>query len=533
MLRRAVVIALSSSTLCASFALWAGLASAQRKADFEFAPETVEKSGPATKTMQKALKLYENKDFYSASIELNKVIDGESGDSPANKQRAQFWMGKTLYHLGFFSASLSYFDRIVKKGATHRYYNATLKWLASLSRQLPESAGILKRIGKYDRAQLEQPALAKVRDELFYLLGRYHYRASNFKEAISLFSSVPANSRFYARAKFMEGITFVRLYQAKPASRAFKQLLRVAKEAPATAEIKKYEKLAKLSLARVFYSVRQFPLSIKYYDLIPQSSPAWLQSLFEASWAHFQRNNFSKALGNIHTLNAPYFETEFFPESLILKSVIFFQNCLYDSAESSVKEFYARYPALKNQLQKLAKEHKDPSEFYEFALKIRARQAGLSDSVGRYARSVLRDSTLRKTFKYVEELDRELKQLGQADPAWKATAIANAILADLTLQKSFAMNAAGELAQARITRLVREINELQKQAIKVEYEIINGKKNKLEAELLKQQKNAAAKATGTGRIVPDDEHLFWPFDGQYWRDELGYYRVKIRSQCAR
>ena len=129
--------------------LWAAPALAQKKDDFVFQPETVEKSGPPSKTLQKALKLYENKDYYSASIELHKVIEGETGDSDANRQRAEFWMGKTLYHLNFFSAALSYFDRIVQKGEQHRYYNATLKWLASLSRQLPESAGILKKIGKY------------------------------------------------------------------------------------------------------------------------------------------------------------------------------------------------------------------------------------------------------------------------------------------------------------------------------------------------------------------------------------------------
>lgn len=504
-----------------------------QKSDFEFKPETIEKSGPPTRTMQKALKLYESRDYYSASIELHKVIEGESGDSAANKQRAEFWMGKTLYHLGFFSASLSYFDRIVQKGGSHRYYNATLKWLASLSRSLPETAGILKRIGKYDRSQLEQPALAKVRDELFYLLGRYHYRTSNFKEAISLFSSIPAKSKFYARAKFMEGISYVRTYKAKPAARAFKQLLRTAKEAPDTAEIKQFEVLARLSLARVFYSVRQFKLSIKYYDLIPQKSPSWLQSLFEASWSHFQQNNASKALGNIHTLNAPYFENEFFPESLILKAVIFFQNCLYEQAASSVKEFYARYPRLQKELKQIIKEHKDPADFYDYAIMIKKKKANLSPDVGRYARSVLRDKTLAKTFRYVEELDRELKQVQNADPAWKATAIAGVVLTDLTLQRSLAQNTAGELGQRRINRLVKEINELQKQAIKVEYEIINAKKNQLSADLVKEQKAASKRRIRRMRIVPDDEHHFWPFDGQYWRDELGYYRVKIKSQCGR
>ncbi len=503
-----------------------------RKADFTFQPETVEKSGPPSKTLEKALKLYESNDFYSASIELHKVIEGETGDSEANKQRAEFWMGKTLYHLHFYSASLSYFDRIVQKGDSHRYYNATLNWLASLSRQLTESAGILKKIGKYDRAQLEQPALEKVRDELFYLLGRYHYSQSNFKDAAALFSTVPSTSPFYARAKFMEGITYVRSYQARPAAESFKTLLRVAREAPATNEIKEFEELAVLSLARVFYSTGQYDLSIKYYDQIPQESPSWLDSLFESSWAHFQRNNFSKALGNIHTLNAPYFDNQFFPESLILKAVIYFQHCLYDRSGEAIRDFNAKYPPLGQQVAAILRQYKDPGELYDYALKIRAGTSGLNDDVARMTKNALSDRTIEKYFGYVDELDRELKQVQSADPAWKATAIAGVVLQDLTLQKSLAQNEAGQLANRRLTRVIQEIRELEKQAIKVEYETVNGLKNSLEASLRNEQV-AQAGASTRSDITPDDEHYFWPFDGQYWKDELGYYRFKIVNRCGR
>jgi tetratricopeptide (TPR) repeat protein len=500
--------------------------------DFEFQPEAVEKSGPPSKTLQKALKLYESQDYYSASIELHKVIEGETGDSEANRQRAEFWMGKTLYHLGFYSAALSYFDRIVQKGEGHRYHAATLKWLASLSRKLPESAGILKKIGKYDRVQLEQAALEKVRDELFYLLGRFHYTQGNFKEAIGLFASVPPASPFYARAKFMEGITNVRLYQAKPAAKAFKDLLRAAREAPKTNEISTFEELAILSMARVFYSVKQFKLSIKYYDMIEPESPHWLQALFEQSWAYFQINDFSKALGNIHTINAPYFENHFFPESYILRAVIYFQNCLYPQSKEAITEFNVKYPPLRKELKDALKRNKDPADFYDYALAVMKERAGLSEGAGRLARTSLGDKMIQKTFHYVTELDRELRQVKNADPAWKATAIAGVVLQDLTLQKSLAQNEAGQMAQRRIKRVVKEIQELIKQGIKVEYETINGLKNKLEASLRNEQIVTAARRDQT-HIVPDEEHLFWPFDGQYWRDELGYYKFRIKSVCAR
>ncbi len=35
-----------------------------------------------------------------------------------------------------------------------------------------------------------------------------------------------------------------------------------------------------------------------------------------------------------------------------------------------------------------------------------------------------------------------------------------------------------------------------------------------------------------GVVNPDDEHVLWPFNGEYWRDELGFYRQVVVSKCA-
>src|SRR5262245_48068291 len=119
------------------------------------APKKKPVSDAASPVLERAIKLYDGEDYYSASIELYKVVEGESGDSDANRQKAEFWMGKTLYKLKFYSASMSYFDRVVQKGAAHAYFNETLKWLASLSREIPDSGGVLEKIGKYQRSELD------------------------------------------------------------------------------------------------------------------------------------------------------------------------------------------------------------------------------------------------------------------------------------------------------------------------------------------------------------------------------------------
>jgi hypothetical protein len=67
--------------------LTAGPAFAQKKGkggDMEFEPESAA-STPPSKTLERAIKLYDKKDFFSASIELKKVLDGESGDDAKNK----------------------------------------------------------------------------------------------------------------------------------------------------------------------------------------------------------------------------------------------------------------------------------------------------------------------------------------------------------------------------------------------------------------------------------------------------------------
>ncbi len=323
--------------------------------DMEFEPENAT-STPPSKTLERAIKLYDKKDFFSASIELKKVLDGESGDDAKNKQRAEFFMGKTLYQMGFYAGSLAYFDRIVQAGDAHTYHGATLKWLAALSRVLPETSGILEKIGTYDSSRARR-SVARSRCTTSCCscsagttTGAAATATSTRRSRCS--SRSPRTSEFFIKAKFFEGVTYVRKYEGKPAVDAFKEILLIGEQRPAqyrADDIDNYRELAQLQMARVFYSTQQFDTSIKYFEKLDQNSSDWAESLFEASWAYFMKTLNSKALGNIHTLNAPYFENQFFPESVLLKAVIYFNYCLYDQAEEAIADFNEKYsPLTKN-----------------------------------------------------------------------------------------------------------------------------------------------------------------------------------------
>jgi tetratricopeptide (TPR) repeat protein len=335
-------------------------------------------------SIERGDKFYGNNSFYMASIEYNKAIEDQGGDE-GSRQDAEFKMGKTLYKLHFYSAAISYFDRIVQKGAAHPHYNETLQWLAALTRDVPDSAGVLEKIGKYDRAELDNPQLSAVRDELYFLLGKFNYTKNKFKESVELFNMVNPKSPFYVQAKLFEGATHVREYNAKPAVEAFKEVLRVAEES-SDPKVRPFQDLANLSLARVFYSTGQFVLATKYFDRVSPDSYDWPNSLFESSWANFmlKQAGYSKALGNIHTLRAPFFEYFIKPESaaeaLTVKATIYFYNCLFDRATDAISEFEENVPEIRKGLDEMLKKYKDNSEFFDAAVKVRMGRSGMKPS---------------------------------------------------------------------------------------------------------------------------------------------------------
>ena len=514
-----------------------GAPAAGKGGDMEFEPDSAT-STPPSKTLERAIKLYDKKDFFSASIELKKVLDGESGDDAKNKQRAEFFMGKTLYQMGFYAGSLAYFDKIVQGGDAHTYHGAALKWLAALSRVLPETSGILEKIGTYDPKALDDPSLASVKDELLFLLGRHYYRHGgdgDFEKAIGLFDQVDRNSEFYIKAKFFAGVTYVRKFEGKPAVDAFKEILIIGAEKPKAYkadDIANYNELAQLQMARVFYSTQQFDTSIKYFEKLDQNSLDWTESLFEASWAYYMKTLNSKALGNIHTLNAPYFENQFFPESLLLKAVIYFKYCLYDQAEEAIQDYNDKYLPLAKNLSDLVAKYDDNAEFYDYVKKVKANKAGLDVQTQRLVMSQLNDKTLLKTFAWVDELNHELDMLQKSDKAWQTTQVAAEVLQELTVQQSVAAADAGKVARDRVERYARELRTLSNDGLKIKFEILNGKAEKLSAESISKAGRISADHKEEP-IVVDDEHFQWKFNGEYWKDELGYYRFKIRSRCPK
>jgi hypothetical protein len=514
------------------------------------APATPAAGGPPSEALGNALRLYTQERYQEASVQFQRVVEGETPDAPANVQKAQFFLGKSLYHLHYYQSALAVFDEISEQGRAHTFFDQTLQWLAQLASQLPEPAGIIDKIGRFGVEQLDQfnsPENADLYNQLLYLMGRSKYNQGEFDKAIELFGRVDKENKWYVNARFFTGISYIRMRKAQPAAAAFRDIITALdeEEVEGVDDPARMKDLAWISLARVYYTAanRTTPEgerkvdgvllgnAVEAWTQLEPESEYWLDSLFEASWAFFLADEYSRALGNVHTLNAPYFTNYFYPEALVLKAVVFFSNCQMQNATAVVQQFHEKYDPVKTKLDELLNKYQDNAQFFEFLQAIRAGKADLTREVRGVVRSALSDRAVLANLEYVALLDDENRNLEQSPAQFKGSSLGARIQQDVLVAKSFAVDQAGDTAKARYNRLIDDMQDLANQIDTVEIEVLNYQRGQISAEL-QQQQTAAGQSTG-GSVFVSPEHNVWPFNGEYWRDELGYYRQEVTYKCGR
>jgi hypothetical protein len=510
-------------------------------------------AGAPTEAAAQAKRLYESEKWWEAAAALYRVYMGETGDDEGNKQIAQFNLAKTLYKLKFYQAAYSIFSEIADKPG-HLKFNETLLWLAKLATDLPEPADIIERVGKYNNeaiARFNNPEQRELYWQLNYLLGRYKYRNGQYAEALALFGKVDRRSKYYVQAQFFSGISNVQLRQSKPAVQAFQKILGAIEEGVEGVEDEaRMRDLAFLSMARTFYSasvkldeatnsptVDQTRLSaaVKYWNKVDVSSEYWLDALFEESWAYFMAGDYSHALGNIHTIESPYFPNSYYPEADILKAVIYFANCQYDDATIIVAKFRAKYDPIKAELTKILDKFKagttQDEDFYKFLHDVQNQKAELSPKVKPIVENALSDRQLLRNLQYVQALDAENKRFNKSPSSFQNSKAADLVKDSLHDARELAVRNAGELARGRYQRNLDELNEKIRDAQKIMIDITAAQRNQLDAAM--QGARVSQEESKANIVKPDEEHVLWPFNGEYWRDELGFYRQTITSKCGR
>ena len=64
------------------------------------------------------------------------------------------------------------------------------------------------------------------------------------------------------------------------------------------------------------------------------------------------------------------------------------------------------------------------------------------------------------------------------------------------------------------------------------FEVARAEKGEIDTDMAAEME-VSSNVTEAERVEVTDEELYWTFDGEYWKDELGYYSFDVNTECKR
>lgn len=356
------------------------------------------------------------------------------------------------------------------------------------------------------------------------------------EQADKLIAQVNATSPFGARAKFLQGLVLYKLGKDNDALEAFKTVVRLTKPGEPEAD-ERLRELAFFQLARTHFGAKQPSYSIFYYDKIDRDSPAWLDAIYEASWAEFRLGNFEKALGNLLTLHSPFFRDEYYPESYILKAVSYYENCRYPEAKEILTDFLKKYEPVEAELVKLTERDQGPAKYYEILDNLRSGGNELAGNdqtraaiLTQILTIALADNELKHLDASYREVDGELKSFSAQGAGFPQSRLAAQLQEALGKVRDELARDAGRAVKRTLEGERESIKTLIQQSVRIDIETSRAEQERIEASLRKEQ--SAPKDKDREFVEwTNDERAVWPFVGEYWRDELGTYQLTLAHSC--
>jgi tetratricopeptide (TPR) repeat protein len=447
----------------------------------------------------------------------------------SERLKAEWGLAESLYRSGYLYSASRYYSVIVRRGAiaSNPFFRGAMEQLGRINSTISLGQSHIVQLFKTRINPSVIPGEA--RGFYFYYLGVEAYSRNRFEEARKHFDRVPQSSPYYAGAIFHLGV--VNNLSGRH-SAAIAMFERVLSSNTITTEMRE---MALLNIARVHYETTQYQRSIQFYRQIPRNSSNWLDSLWEASWAFFLMQNHNSALGNIHTIHSPFFNDRFYPETYILQAITFLRLCRYDEVRKSLILFRDRYKGTFDELKQLMSRYdRNPKGFFRLVYDYRVGQQRSFPNSTAIFDSLSRTDNYKEAQDTIRFSDSELARLSSVGGNWRTTGLHAEITKFLNSKKDVAQADAGVRLYRKAASFYAYLKELSDQTGLIQAEMLEGKLENLRSRInISTKSNRVEFIGGMQELSLAQRYEFWPFEGEYWEDELGYYVYNLESICRR
>ncbi len=439
----------------------------------------------------------------------------------SQRNAIRYHLALSLYEMKLYHPAIAQFQYLIKNKAKG-YRRGSLKKIALSATSLRSD-----RLLHYALSQGSLKYLSsREKQDLYYHFGEYWMRRKKFRQAIAQFSRVKSTSPFFHKALYQLGLAHAEMGRANRAIQIFHQL-----EHRRSGVTDNVRVAAVMGKARAYYQAKKWDRSIEHYQKVPKDSPFWHDTLLERSWALLRSGRFRSTLSNFHTLHSAYYENHYQPESLLLRAIVYLYICKYYEMEKVLELFGKIYRPVYNRAARLLRTPHSLKSYYN-ALNSPSEN-GLIQYPPVVLRRIRREGGFATHHHYVNQLQKEQNLIYDLPYGWRNSSVGRYSSALVQKRLDKAQRKAGRLIIGHLKSIRKELKDFFSQEQFIRYEMLRSRRFFL------KKKIAGREQTGTtvedfGRsFYIQNGYEYWPFQGEYWLDELGNYHYVGMESCKK
>lgn len=445
------------------------------------------------------------------------------------RMQIKYILGVSLSEMKLYQTAAFQFVDVIRNGNS-KYVRQAIERLSVAADALGDDTLLNYAISKVRLDEFPQ----NQKEIVYYRLGEIKLRNGQYNEAVDLFSRVTSGSRYFLQAKFNRGLALLENNKPQEALPIFQALLQSRAGLSVTDPVRVS---AQLAVARTYYQMQDWENSVEAYREIPRDSQAWHDALFESSWAQLRSARFRSTLSNLQSLHSAYYEDSYIPESLLVRSIVYLYICKFDETEKTLGLFERQYTPVRNQLSRFVEGNQDPIAYFQEVEKAYYIRRDRKASTGQglklpymISRAVLDEGNVKRSFGYLKSLNEE-KSLIEGMPSIQRSTLGVYAMRVLANRFKNSKIQTGELVKAHLILMKKSLADFFEQASFVRYEMINGRKELLKKKIAGKAAPAAIDEKVDRVFYTQNGYEYWPFDGEYWLDEIGNYHYLGQQSC--
>jgi|GEM_PF-826367 len=482
------------------------------------------------KEIKELIGRYKDKKYLGASLGFYRVL--EEGKFPEHDFKSQYYLADSLYKLGLLHSAQVYFQKVVKAGPEQgSYFSNALLRLVAIADKTKDPIYLIRTIHKIDADDYP----GKVKDDLYYYAGVADFERQDYKAAKRSFARLGKSSTHYFKARYYIGVIQNTQNKKAAAAKTFQSLLK-GDFIGDPAEISSVKQLAMINIARIYYTAERYPRAAELYENIGKSARGgqyWGTALYESAWAYFMSENREhKALGHLLTLTSPFFDRDFIPEAGLLEALTYYRICEFKEVQSLLDKFKETYGPMQEAIQTMLPE--DASD-------LDAARDLYIDLYGKKSKSYRKlpvaifsrieaDRSFGGPHNRVLQIQSELNRIKAMKPQWRDAEVGRGLVKQLNSQAKAYKKFAGAALANKLGGLRDQLGDLMGQEALLRFEMVSGEY----VNAMEKFRNPETAETEEGvefDFATNPDVIYWPFNGEFWQDELGFYERIEPGAC--